>query len=395
MSIINMRTVTPVNTFLGCGSSRLAGKLVSGMNLSKVLLVCDESVKAFGLVDGVLESLQEAKVSIVMYDGVQPDPPAAMIDEVAALCKKEGCQCVISVGGGSVLDTGKFAALLQANPGSICGYAANTAAPRVKGIPFIAVPTTAGTGSEVTSGAVVTLPNGVKVGVSGPELFATAALLDPALTLGLPKGGTASTAMDAFAHAVEAMLSGIGNPICDILSLQAVHLIAKSLKKAVDNGQDEHARQDLMLAAYLAGMSLNDGGCNYGHAIAHIIGAKYHLPHGAVCAVAAPMVIEYFAEAFPEKIRQIGQAMELSLESGLDPKACAKKVADAVRELNDSVGIRPLSALGVRYEDLPMLAEAILQEPCVMVLRMTLPEAQITAEDFLLPLQREFQRTSC
>ena len=391
-SITNIRTIGPVNTFIGAGSSQIAGKIAHDRGLNKVMIVCDEGVRKFGLADGVIGSLEKAGVEVVIFDRVLPDPPDTIINEAAQMYSENNCQAVIAIGGGSSLDTGKCVAMLQGNNGTIFDCVANPMAPRNMGAPLIAVPTTAGTGSEITNAAVVTVTKtGAKVGIKGPEMYATNALIDPLLTLGLPKSATANTAMDAFAHSVEAMLSGISNPLCDILSLESIRLISKNLESLIADGNNVEARQDIMLAAYLGGMSVNDGACNFGHAVAHTIGAKYHVPHGAVCALAVPMVIEYFANTFPEKIRKIGQAMGVEVADDMTAEEAAKVVADEVRRLNKAVGNKTLKELGIAYEDLPKIAEQVMYDACTYVLKMSCPGKEITPDDFLIPLQKEYQ----
>lgn len=200
---------------------------------------------------------------------------------------------------------------MQRNPGRIRDYLLDPTLPRRKGVPFIAIPTTSGTGSEVTFGVVITdSQSGRKIGAGGrnslpPPVFC------PLLTVGLPRSVTASTAMDAFAHAVESMLSGKSNPTCRLFAGEAVRLIAGNLEAVLSNGQDVSRRQHLMYAAYLAAMSVNDGSCSLGHSIAHVLGAHYHIPHGAACAITVPMTIEFFASIFPERIRALGESMAL------------------------------------------------------------------------------------
>lgn len=392
-TIMNMRDTTPVNTFIGPGSSRMVGALSEQMGANTAFVVCDAGVKTAGLVDGILESLQEKGISAYLFDRVTADAPDTAVDEAAELCREQGCQVVIAVGGGSTLDTAKSIAMLQNNPGKISEYAMDPTKARVKGAKLILIPTTAGTGSEVTTGAVVAVSSaGVKCGFTGKDLLADFSLVDPLLTLGLPRSQTASTAMDAFSHCVESMLSGISNPFCDVLSLEGIRLISNNIEKVMENGNDVEARQNIMFAAYLGGMSVNDGGCNFGHAIAHTLGAKYHIPHGVVCATALPMVIEYFAEIYPDKIRKIAEAMSVALPENADNADAASVTADAIRALNARLGLPKISELGFGYDDLPSLSKLIMNEVCVNVLRISVPEREVTAQDFLVPMQKEYTR---
>lgn len=392
-AIMSMRETSPVKTFIGPDSSRMAGMLCEQMGLSKAFVVCDAGVKQAGLVDGVMESLKEKGISAYLFDRVTADAPDTAIDEAADLCKEQGCQVVIGIGGGSTLDTAKCVALLQNNPGKIAEYVLDPTKTRVKGAKLILVPTTAGTGSDVTNALIIAVSSkGAKIGIGGKELYSAISLLDPLLTLSLPRKQTASTAMDAFSHCVESMLSAISNPICDILSLEGIRLVVNNIEKVMENGNDVETRQNIMLAAYLGGMSLNDGACNFGHALAHTLGAEYRIPHGELCAVALPMVIEYFAEIFPEKIRKIAKAMGLEPPASASNAEIAAITADAVRALRARLGLSKFSDFAFGYEDLPRLSEMIMGDTCIGALRISVPNHEVTPEDFLIPMQKEYNR---
>lgn len=391
--IMNMRDTTLVNTFIGPGSSRLVGQLCEQMGLNKAFIVCDAGVKQAGLVDSILESLQEKGISSYLFSSVTADAPDTTIDEAAELYREQGCQITIAIGGGSSLDTAKSIAMLQNNPGKIAEYVLDGSKHRVKGGKLILIPTTAGTGSEITTGMMVAVVSkGIKAGCAGRDLLADYALVDPLLTLGLPPKQTAATAMDAFSHCVESMLSGLSNPVCDVLSLEGIRLIVNNIEKVMKNGKDMDARQNIMFAAYLGGMSLNDGACGFGHSVAHVLGAKYHLPHGLVCALALPMVMEYSAEIYPVKIRKIAEAMDIAVPADASNAKVAEVIADAIRALNGRLGLPRFSELGFSYDDLPELSQLIMHEGTVNILRMSAPNGEVTPQDFLIPMQKEYNR---
>lgn len=301
------------------------------------------------------------------------------------------CQAVIAVGGGSCIDSGKCVAFMQRNPGRIRDYLLDPTLPRRKGVPFIAIPTTSGTGSEVTFGVVITdSQSGRKIGAGGPEFFASAGILDPLLTVGLPRSVTASTAMDAFAHAVESMLSGKSNPTCRLFAGEAVRLIAGNLEAVLSNGQDVSRRQHLMYAAYLAAMSVNDGSCSLGHSIAHVLGAHYHIPHGAACAITVPMTIEFFASIFPERIRALGESMGIATDEAAGPQENGIRIADAVRAMNRRTGIPTLSQLGVPRDDLPDIARQAWEENKHTMLQPAVMCRTVEASDLLASLEKEY-----
>ncbi len=392
-AISNMRTTTPVNTFIGAGSSQMAGTLIEKMGLNKAFVVCDGGVKAAGLVDGILNSLHAKNIETSLFDRAVADAPDVVIDEAAEACSEFGAEVIVAIGGGSSLDTAKGISILKDGSEKIADYCLDRSRARKKHKKLILIPTTSGTGSEVTNGCVVAVTSReMKVGLNGPEFLADYALLDPMLTLNLPKRQTSATAMDAFAHCVEAMLSGISNPMCDLLSLEGIKLICQNLGVVMEDGHNMEARQNMMYAAYLGGISLGDGGCSFGHAIAHTFGARYHLPHGVLCAVALPMAVEYYAHVFPEKIRKIAGAMGLEVPADADEDQTAAAVADAMRDMNKKFGIPVLSELGIAYEDLPELAKMTLNEACTFVVKMSRPGHEVTEADYLIPLQKEYLR---
>ena len=390
-----MHITATVRTYIGPGSSRIAGQLLQEQGLDKVLVICDPNIEAAGLSSDILESLHSAGCSITMHTGIPADPSDTVIDQIAALCRKNQCQAVVAIGGGSCMDAGKCVAFLQHNPGHIRDYLLTPSRSWQKGIPLIAIPTTAGTGSEITFGAVVTDSHtGRKIGIGGQEFFAWVGLIDPKLTLSLPKAVSAATAMDAFAHAVETNLSSLSNPNSRLFSMAAVQLITENLESVLADGQDVERRQQLMYAAYLAGMSLNNTSCTLGHSIAHILGSQYHVPHGEACALTIPMTIEYFAPIFPQRIRGLAKSMGLSLPQHLSPQEEGTALADAIRTFNQRIGMRTLVQLGVSYEDLPEIARHILEENLPSMLRPNLMFRELTVEDLLEPLEREYILTS-
>lgn len=390
-SVQTMRTTAPVKTYIGPDSSRMVGDLLREQGVDSVLIVTDKNIEAAGLLAGVEDSLRTAGCSFIVYDETPADPPDTAVDRMCALCWEKRCQAVIAVGGGSCIDSGKCVAFMQRNPGRIRDYLLDPTLPSRKGVPFIAIPTTSGTGSEVTFGVVITdSQSGRKIGAGGPEFFASAGILDPLLTVGLPRSVTASTAMDAFAHAVESMLSGKSNPTCRLFAGEAVRLIAGNLEAVLSNGQDVSRRQHLMYAAYLAAMSVNDGSCSLGHSIAHVLGAHYHIPHGAACAITVPMTIEFFASIFPERIRALGESMGIATDEAAGPQENGIRIADAVRAMNRRTGIPTLSQLGVPRDDLPDIARQAWEENKHTMLQPAVMCRTVEASDLLASLEKEY-----
>ena len=357
----NINHMTPV--LFGEGTSLEAGPRLKGYGCKKVLAVYDMGVKNAGITDKIIESIKEQEIEVVVFEGVLPDPPNTMIDEGAEVGRKANVDGVVGIGGGSTMDTSKAINLLLNNPGKIKDYM-GTGKPLVAGRSLILIPTTSGTGSEVTMFAVITdmEDEHKKKGVAGPLVRASLAIVDPTLTVGMPPSITADTGMDAYAHAVEAIMGKNRNPMSDLLGEEAISLVMKYLPKAVKNGKDMEARTQLSYAATLAGYAFNDSLTHMGHSLGHTLGSIFHIPHGNACGVAMQEIIEYLGEAVPEPIARIGKAMGLDIKDGASPKETAKQVADALAAFNKEIGQKTLKELGVKEEDLERVAQRAFDE---------------------------------
>ncbi|MBN2420178.1 MAG: iron-containing alcohol dehydrogenase, partial [Deltaproteobacteria bacterium] len=341
---------TPV--LFGEGVSGQTGEKLKEYGVKKVLFVYDQGLKSAGIADKIIKNIKEKDIGVIEFDDVKPDPPVEVIDEAGELARKENVDAVIGIGGGSSMDTAKAVNVLLGNPGSIKEYL-NPAVPQKPGKMVFAIPTTAGTGSEVTNIAVVSNKEaGLKQGLMGPNTTAKLAIIDPELTYGLSPGLTAAGGMDAFSHAAEAYTSFLSNPMTDLLSIEAIRLIAKYLPVAVKDGKNIEARSKLSFASTIAGMSFNEAMVHLGHAIAHSMGAVHHIPHGLGCGLALPMALEYLSENIPDKLRSIGNAMELELKNDLTNEEVGKTVADAIRSMNKKMGLPALNDLGFGEEAL-------------------------------------------
>jgi alcohol dehydrogenase class IV len=227
------------------------------------------------------------------------------------------------------------------------------------------MPTTSGTGSEVTNISVVTdSENHRKVGVIGSNCIASLAVVDPELTAKMPPQLTAATGMDAFSHAAEALTSGLANPLSDALAEKSIALVSENLAKAVKDGLDLNARTNMALASMMAGVAFKDGLPHLGHAIAHTLGSQFHIHHGVACALALPGVMEYAADVVPDKVRSVGKAMGLQLRDDLSGQEVGTAVADAIRRLNTEIGIPSLKDLGVEPSRVDSVADAVLKDDC-------------------------------
>jgi alcohol dehydrogenase len=382
----NINHMTPV--LFGEGTSLQTGERLKTLGCKKVLAVYDKGVKQAGITDKIIESIKEQGIEVAVFDGVKADPPDTMIDEGAEIGRKAGVDGVVGIGGGSTMDTAKTINLLLNNPGKVKDYM-GTGKELKPGKNLILLPTTAGTGSEVTMFAVITdtADENKKKGMAGPLVRANLAIVDPTLTVGMPPLITADTGMDAYAHAVEAIMGNNRNPMSDLLGEQAISLVMKYLPKAVKNGKDMEARTEMSYAAMLAGYSFNDSLTHMGHSLGHTLGSIFHIPHGNACGVAMPEIIEYLAEDVPGPIRLIGKAMGLKIKATASPKEAAAQVAEALAAFNKEIGQNTLKELGVKESDLKKVAQAAFDQGM-----WRLSPRETSAEDMLGILQKAYDR---
>ncbi|HEX4885953.1 MAG TPA: iron-containing alcohol dehydrogenase, partial [Casimicrobiaceae bacterium] len=276
---------------VGSGSSARLGQALAGFGHRKVMIVTDRVVAELGLPAALVEALRAGGTKHVVFDEITPDAPIPLIEKGIAFYERHRCDAIVAFGGGSPMDAAKTIALSVANrkhPRKLVGYFKGLRAP----VPLYAVPTTAGTGSEVTVAAVISDPeHGKKLVIADTRLVPAMAALDPVLMLGLPRPVTAATGMDALTHAVEAFIGRWATPHSDRMALAAVGLIYGNLRKAYRRGHDVEARQQMALAATYAGLAFTRANVGYVHAIAHQLGGRYHVPHGLANAILLPVVL--------------------------------------------------------------------------------------------------------
>lgn len=348
----------PCELIFGAGSLKELGKAVTKFNVGKVFIVCDQGVEKAGIVAKTEKELAAAGIACEIFNEVLPNPTVAVVETAAERAKASGCGCIVAVGGGSSMDTAKAVNILMSNEGSITDYEGPDRVLK-PGLPLIAIPTTSGTGSEVTSVSVVTDPvRKRKMVIAGQNVGASLAIADPDLTLGLPSKITAATGMDALTHAMEAYMSTLASPATDVNALKAIELIYKSLPVCVREPGNAGARSDLMLGSTLAGFAFNSAILGIAHAIAHPLGAYFGVAHGDGNAIALPYAVEYNAAVIPHRVVDMGRAMGLS-----NTDLTAKDVVDALKDLAASIHIPKLSDCGVTEKDFDTLVPAILDEP--------------------------------
>lgn len=346
--------------FAGPGASLLLCDAVAGTGATRLLLVTDAMLVKLGLVEPLCVHLRQMGVAVTVYDGVLPDPTVEQCEAALALLRRAGCEAVLAVGGGSAMDCAKIVAARATNDKAVwdmTGFFKVSRAP----LPIYCIPTTAGTGSEVSVGAVVSDPaRKRKLPIIDHKLVPRMAALDGRLMTGLPRNVTAATGMDALTHAVEAYLSRIATPESDQAALEAVSLIMRHLPRVMADGQDEASRQMMSWAAYRAGLAFSQAGLGYVHGVAHNFGAWYHTPHGLANAIVLPYVLEYSRPACIERLACLARASHLDVGMMSHEDAAAGFI-EHIRQLNRSFDI-PAGLQALRAEDIPAIAEAALAE---------------------------------
>lgn len=337
----------------GAGAVHAVGERVKELGLNKVIVVTDEGLVKVGVADKVIKSLAAAGVEFIVFDKVLPDPTDTVINEIGALAIKEQAQGIVAVGGGSVIDAAKGANVLIKNPGTISKYYLTFQT----GGPLIAIPTTAGTGSESTSVSVITdTEKHVKTCVF---TNASMAILDPELTVGLPPAVTIATGIDVLAHAAEAITAKATNPHSELLAYDAIRKIMKYLPIAAVDGSNIEARGNLTVASNFAGIAFNDALVHLGHAIAHSMGAKFHIPHGLACALALPETMIYAAAIKPDKVKLVGEALGLVFSGNEKSEEIGARVASTIRDFLKKLNVKSCADLGISQEELQSIADLV------------------------------------
>lgn len=369
----------PTDVHFGCGQVRTLPERIKALGARHVFVVTDPGVKAAGLADRVMQPLAEAGLVSTLYDRVTADSGSDLIIEAGDALKAAGADAVVGIGGGSSLDTAKAVAALATNPGSPFDYLGLHKV-KERALPNVAIPTTAGTGSEVSLWSVFTDDTRkVKVAIGGIHLFPTIALCDPELTYELPPALTAATGMDALGHAIECFTNNACQPISGALALRAIELIGAHLRGAVLNGADRAARYAMMLGSTLAGMAMNPTRLGLAHALAMPLGSgDLKIPHGLAVAVTLPPVMRFNAPAAADRFVAVTRALGGDAQGrALDTAA---KAADLVADLGAAVGIpTTLAGHGLREAHVADVVEEAMKSGNVVVNPRRTSKDELTA----------------
>ncbi len=354
-----------VNMF-GAGCLVKAINTMKGDGYKRALIVTDRVLSKIGVAAKVQALLSDVDIESEIYDGTHPNPTTVNVEEGLDILRQHNSDCVISLGGGSPHDCAKAIVLVAANGGDIRDYAGIDRSSKPH-LPLISINTTAGTASEMSRFCVITdTERHIKMAIADKKITPVLSVNDPELMVGMPKGLTAATGMDAMTHAVEAYVSTAANPITDACALKAISMISHSLRQAVADGSNIEARENMAYAQFLAGMAFNSALLGYVHAMSHQLGGTYDLPHGICNAVLLPHVQEFNAKAVAGRLKDIAAAMGVDVSAMNDQQGAAACIAE-IRKLLKDIGIPAgLAELNVKLEDLPELATNALKDICCL-----------------------------
>lgn len=355
----------PNVNFFGRGSVEVVGERCKILGAKKALIVTDTFLKELenGPVEKVINSLQKENIDFAFYEGVEPNPKDTNVRDGLEIYNSEGCDLILTVGGGSAHDCGKGIGISATHEGDLYENYAGIETLQNPLPPILSVNTTAGTGSEVTRHCVITnTEKKIKFVIVSWRNTPLVSINDPELMLDKPAGLTAATGMDALTHAVESYISLGANSVTDSMAIQAIKLISDNLRQAVAYGHNIEARENMANASLLAGMAFNNAGLGYVHAIAHQLGGLYDIPHGVANAVLLPHVLEYNTISNLKKFAEIAEFMGEDI-SGLSTREAADKAIHAIKKLSEDVSIPSrLKDLDVKEEDFETMAELALQD---------------------------------
>ncbi len=349
-------------SYHGHGAIKEIPGLLKARGLTKAFVASDPDLVKFGVTKKVTDLLEEAGIAYTVYSDIKPNPTIQNVQNGVAAYKESGADCMITIGGGSSMDTGKGIGIIINNPEYADVRSLEGVAPTKKRTVFtIAVPTTGGTGAESTINYVITdVEKKRKFVCVDPNDIPDIAVVDPDMMSTMPKGLTASTGMDALTHAIEGYTTAAAWELSDVLNLKSIQLIAKNLRKAVENDPD--GREGMALAQYVTAMAYSNVGLGIAHSMAHTLGAVYDTPHGVACAMMLPIVMEFNQDYTGEKFKDIAEAFGVDT-AGMDQAAYRKAAIDAVRKLSVDVGI-PTKLEKLKEEDLPFLCESAAADAC-------------------------------
>jgi alcohol dehydrogenase len=372
------------NIVFGRDAADRLPSIINEYNPKSVMVVYDTGVKAAGIAESVLTKVMSTGVKVVVFDKVIPNPTNELVEEAATIAKHENIDLFVAVGGGSSIDLAKAINILMTNPGPIERYG-GIGLVKNSILPLIAIPTTAGTSSEITNVSALIDTKAVrKYVIIDNKIVAARVIADPEFTRTMPPSITAATGMDAITHAVESYISNMTTPLTEYNSIKGLQILHKNLPKVFCDGNDMQAREQMMFGCRITGFGFSNANLGLVHAIAHTLSAHFHLAHGMANAVVLPFVMEYNADSVPEKMTEMAKAINLPLSGDIQKDMYL--LSKELQRLTETLGIKKLSDQGIQETDLPVLADDVLKEP---VLGFN-PKQNVTREDILKILHKAF-----
>jgi alcohol dehydrogenase class IV len=347
------------------GEGRLSGlgNLLQSLNASKVLVVTDRGITKSGIVEKCLNAIKSEHIDFVLFDEVEPNPTTDSVSKGLLLAKREPVNAIVAIGGGSSIDAAKAINVLLANRGKVVDYRGFNQVGK-KGLPLIAIPTTAGTGSEMTSFMLISdSETHQKIVCSDPKIIPDLAILDPTLTLSLPPSVTVSTGLDALSHSIESYVSKAANPYSEILSLRATEIIAQNMFNVFKEPSNLDARGQMLMAANMAGLAVHLSYLGAAHSMANPLTSHCNVDHGLAVGMVLPYVMLFNAQSQPKKYRKIAIALGAKHDEGEGDLTISRKGASKLRSLLDELSLPPnLAKMGVREDLIPKMAQEALTQ---------------------------------
>lgn len=359
---MQFQLVQNVNVLFGAGKLALLGELATELGKKKALLITDKGIVGAGIAAKATAALKAGGVDAVLFDGVEPDPSRKVVEAgYAAYCDNK-CDLVVGLGGGSAMDTAKAVNILCHNEGPILRFAAGDAMLPSPGL--VVIPTTSGTGSELSDGLVISGDSGEKNAILATVASAEYALVDPELMLGMPAHITASTGFDTLAHGIEAFTSTSADLLSDQITKRVMEMVTRWLPIATADGKNIEARSNMAAACLMGGWMLRYGHTHAGHSIAHALGSYFHIPHGYACAYALPHVLEFNAYSIPQKTQRVGKQFGAIFTGNETPAEIGAKTRNALISFRDvDLHLAPISNWSIDRAKFPAIAEEIAKDP--------------------------------
>ena len=353
---------------IGTGSIIHLEEMMRDKKVKKALFIASQRIMDSGILDELIEKFKENDINYVTYHNVMPNPTIKNVEEALDIYRKNHCDCLVTIGGGSQIDCAKLVAARAANPNLHVRQLRGLFKVRKPLSPLFVVPTTAGSGSEATIAAVVSdSETHEKFAVVDPKLMPAAAILDPELTITLPPDLTATTGMDALTHAIEAYIGNNGTKYTNEKSIEAIKLIFGNLEAAYQDGKNLEARKNMLVASYYAGLAFTRANVGYVHAISHSLGGRYNIAHGLSNAIILPYILEYYGNHAYKKLAEISKALGIDQSSSAvtgrnaSDEVLAKRLISKIKEMNKNMNI-PLKINALNVNDIPLIAKTALKE---------------------------------